>query len=220
MPEFFISHVVKTKLPGCRLGIIQAEVQVEPASGGLLEEINHQINRLRNNLTIDHVSSIPLIEQTKAAYRSLGKDPTRYRPSAEALTRRVVQGKGLYSVNNIVDLLNLTSIRSAYSIGGYDADCIDGNIFLSTGEEDEPYDAIGRGFLNIYQLPVLRDSRGAFGSPTSDSKRTMVRDSTVDFLMVYFDFFPDDQLHKTLGIAEEYLIKYGKARKVKIVITD
>jgi DNA/RNA-binding domain of Phe-tRNA-synthetase-like protein len=220
MNDFTISSEIKDVLPTCRVGIIQAKVLVEDSSPGLLHEIDIQIQLIREQISIEEVSSLPLIEQNKNAYRILGKDPTRYRPSAEALTRRIIQGKGLYQVNNIVDLLNLVSIRTGYSIGGYDADKISEKIILSKGIENEPFKAIGRGTLNIHQLPVLRDSRGAFGSPTSDSERTMVRESTQKFLMTFFDFMSDDRLGETLQMSEKYLKEFGAGSEIVISLIE
>ncbi len=214
MFDFTISSEISHALASCRLGIIQASVQVEVSSKSLITEIDLQIRHIRQEISIGEVSSLPLIEKTKNAYRLLGKDPSRYRPSAEALIRRIVQGKGLYKVNNAVDLLNLVSIRTGYSIGGYDADHISERVELSKGSENEPYEAIGRGLLNIHQLPVLRDSRGAFGSPTSDSQRTMVGGSTKNFLMVFFDFFSDERLDQAIEISENYLKKFANGSEI------
>ncbi len=220
MNDITISSEIKDVLPTCRVGIIQAKVLVEDSSPALLHEIDIQIQLLREQISIEEVSSLPLIEQNKNAYRILGKDPTRYRPSAEALTRRIVQGKGLYRVNNIVDLLNLVSIRSGYSIGGYDTDKISEKIILSLGKENEPYEAIARGTLNIHQLPVLRDSSGAFGSPTSDSERTMVRESTQKFLMAFFDFMSDNRLGEILQLSEKYLKEFGAGSEIVISLIE
>ena len=64
------------------------------------------------------------------AYKRLGKDPNRYRPSAEALRRRILRGLPLYKIDTLVDIVNLVSIRSGYSIGGFDADKIVGGLEL------------------------------------------------------------------------------------------
>jgi DNA/RNA-binding domain of Phe-tRNA-synthetase-like protein len=191
-----------------RLGCIGAEVEVLASSVDLLEHIDEVCNNLKGRIRVEDVSKIDIISGTKEAYRQLGKDPSRYRPSAEALTRRVVQGKGLYQVNNIVDALNIISIKHGFSIGGYDLDRIDGMVELGIGRKNEPYEAIGRGNLNIEHLPVLRDLKGAFGSPTSDSSRTMIESGTRDFFMVFFDFSGSDKLQEamddTLWLYKEY----------------
>lgn len=184
----FIENIVKTACPSIRLGCLRAAVEVKPSSPALLKFTEDCLEQLQRSLTLEKIHAFPALHATREAYKALGKDPSRYRPSAEALLRRVVQGKGLYQVNNVVDTLNLISIQTGFSIGGYDFDKIKGNIRLGSGEEGEPYQVIGRGELNIHNLPILRDGTGAFGSPTSDSERTMVTPATKRFLAVFFDF--------------------------------
>ena len=215
MLEVIISDTIKKSLPEIRLGCIKAVVKVLPSTQELLTLIDETCNHIKNHLLIEKVSKINIIEDTKIAYRQLCKDPSRYRPSAEALTRRVVQGKGLYRVNNIVDTLNVISIKHGFSIGGYDLQKINGKIVLGIGKLDEPYNAIGRGMLNIEHLPVLRDSIGAFGSPTSDSLRTMVSDETMDFLMVFFDFSGSEKLEVTLLDAKKMYQEYCGAKEIE-----
>jgi DNA/RNA-binding domain of Phe-tRNA-synthetase-like protein len=193
-----ISEAVKKMLPAIRLGCIEAEVGIKSSSEDLLKYIDQVLEVKKSELSIDGVSKISIIADTKDTYRKLGKDPSRYRPSAEALTRRIIQKKGLYRVNNIVDALNIISIKHGFSIGGYDIEMLDQPITLGIGKADEPYEAIGRGQLNIENLPVLRDPQGSFGSPTSDSLRTMVRDNTTSFLMIFFDFMHSDLLEQAM----------------------
>lgn len=89
------------------------------------------------------------------------QDPGRYRPSAEALRRRLMRGIPLYQIDTLVDLINLVSLRTGHSIGGFDADKIQGNhLELGIGKAEEPFEGIGRGILNIEGLPVYRDSFG------------------------------------------------------------
>jgi DNA/RNA-binding domain of Phe-tRNA-synthetase-like protein len=220
MIDIQISDSIKRVLPDIRLGCIQAKVGIVPSSRELLSYIDQMIEERKNRLTIEEVSKIIVIADTKGAYRKLGKDPSRYRPSAEALIRRIVQGKGLYRVNNIVDALNIISIKHGFSIGGYDVEKIDGMVTLGVGGAGEPYEAIGRGLLNIEDLPVLRDARGVFGSPTSDSLRTMIKDSTTSFLMVFFDFRKSELLEAALRDAENVLKRYCTAKKVELSVLN
>jgi DNA/RNA-binding domain of Phe-tRNA-synthetase-like protein len=216
--EILISGQLRKVLPEVRLGCLNAVVRAEPSDSGLLMQIDETCDHLKNQYSIEEVSKADVVAYTKNAYRKLGKDPSRYRPSAEALTRRVVQGKGLYRVNNIVDALNMISIKHGFSIGGYDLDKIIGKIELGIGKPDEPYEAIGRGLLNIENLPVLRDQKGAFGSPTSDSMRTMVRDHTLNFLMVFFDFSGSGKLKDALNDAEYIYRKYCRVKEIETSI--
>lgn len=143
------------------------------SSAPLWQEIDETLLQFRARYTVDNIKEIPSIQATRQVYKLCGKDPSRYRPSGEALIRRVLQGKSLYKVNTVVDLINLASVVYGYSIGGFDADRIRGNsLVLGIGREGEPYEGIGRGILNIAGLPVYRDDEGGIGTPTSDNERT------------------------------------------------
>ena len=205
--------------PEIQLGCIQCQVKIQPGDERIQQLSNEIIAKVQSELTVDTISQKPTIKSTKEAYRKLGKDPSRYRPSAEALTRRIVKGKGLYNVNNVVDLLNLVSLESGFSIGGYDTDKIDGPIEFGIGKPEEPFQAIGRGKLNIENLPLFRDASGAFGSPTSDSTRTMVTNQTTSFLMILIDFHNHEKLMHFVEKSVELLEKYASAiaSEIKIV---
>ena len=197
-PLISIESVVQEACPDIRLGCLMSQVKVQPAGPKLQHFIQKELEQISAKLALENIHDLPSLHATRTAYKALGKDPSRYRPSAEALLRRVVQGKGLYEVSNVVDALNLISVKTGFSIGGYDAEKINGEIRLGRGAEDEPYEAIGRGTLNIHGLPVLRDGAGAFGSPTSDSLRTMVTPETQWFLAVFFDFEKSEMLQAVL----------------------
>ena len=214
MPEVYISAELKNRCPKLRLGCIGANVVVASSGEGLLAEIRGSLTIIQQSLIIEDISKIPAIEASRKAYKACGKDPARYRLSAEALLRRVVSGKGLYQINNVVDQLNLVSMTSGFSIGGYDADAIQGTISFGIGQPDEPYAGIGRGELNIENLPVFRDQLGAFGTPTSDSQRTEVSSETSNFLMILIDFGGFDQLETTKEMAIRFLKEYCQATNI------
>ncbi|MFC2125115.1 B3/4 domain-containing protein [Bacteroidota bacterium] len=202
-------------LPDTRLCCIECHVSIHKGGNDLTTEVTRITSEVQKNHKIEDVNQIETIKETKDAYRVLGKDPSRYRPSAEALTRRVVQDKGLYRINNVVDQLNLVSLQSGFSIGGYDLDKINGSIVFGIGRKDEPYEAIGRGELNIENLPVFRDDSGTFGSPTSDSLRTMVTDQTSNFLMIIIDFKNNPSLSVAQKLSETYLGRFADARDIE-----
>ena len=201
-----------------RLGCISCSVRVTSSDEKIKQLAGHIIENIQSELTIESISQKTTIKSTKEGYRKLGKDPSRYRPSAEALSRRIVNGKGLYWINNVVDVLNLISLESGFSIGGYDADTIQGSIDFGVGNADEPYAAIGRGSLNIENLPIFRDDLGAFGSPTSDSLRTMVTNKTVNFLMIIIDFGDGKMLENTMDRSAELYKHYTEATDLKTQI--
>jgi len=206
-----IENIIKEKCPTLELGLIQCSVKIETDYPDLLQFINSELPILQEKIKIEDIAKLPTVQSSRKGYKVLGKDPARYRLSAEALLRRIVKGKGLYHINNVVDLLNLVSAKTGYSIGGYDADKINGPVTLSIGKKDEPYQAIGRGELNIEYLPVFRDDLGAFGSPTSDSTRTMVTEQTNHFLMLIFNFGQHENLNEVMEEASEWLQKFANS---------
>lgn len=193
---------------------IQCNVEIEDSPADLIAEIAQQCAAMEAKLTNEDIhKNIPILD-TRNAYKALGKEPSRYRPSAEALFRRVLNGKGLYHVNNVVDLLNLVSISTGFSIGGWDADQIEGDtITLGIGKKDEPYAAIGRGQMNIEFFPTFRDAKGAFGTPTSDSERTMITPKTKQFLMLFYGFGGKEGLFEASKQAVDLLEKYGNSKQ-------
>lgn len=152
---------------------VEAEVVNSRYCEPLWEEIRQQGELMRASLTTETVKELPSIAATRAVYRKCGKDPSRYRPASEQLIRRMLQGKELYQIDTLVDLVNLASVVYGYSIGGFDASKFVGDtLTLGIGREGEPYEGIGRGPLNIAGLPVYRDAEGGVGTPTSDHERT------------------------------------------------
>lgn len=141
--------------------------------------------KFKAELTTETLKDISGIAATRRVYRACGKDPSRYRPASEALIRRVLQGKALYQIDTLVDLINLASMAFGYSIGGFDADKFVGNtLTLGIGKEGEPYEGIGRGMINIHGLPVYRDEIGGVGTPTSDHERTKITIDTTHLLVL------------------------------------
>ncbi|RMG80267.1 MAG: hypothetical protein D6714_14980 [Bacteroidetes bacterium] len=210
---------IESLVPHLRLGCLRAKVFVGDSGEGFRLLRTALLEAFSRQYELETLSQHPVIHATREGYKRLGKKPGRYRPSAEALGRRVLQGKGLYEINNVVDALNLVSVRSGFSIGGYDFDQIKGSIRLGRGRENEPYQAIGRGQLNIHNLPVLRDEAGAFGTPTSDSERTRITTETSHILMVFFDFTTDPALlNEWLSETGKWLSEFAGGQHIQTTI--
>lgn len=204
-----ISDEFALKVPRYKLLKIEADVVNSPTSDALWNEIINLSSSLSSLLELPDINKRPAIAATRAAYKACGKEPNRYRPAAEALSRRVVKGMELYRTDAIVDAVNLLSLKSGHSIGAFDLDKIDGDtITLGVGREGEPYEGIGRGELNIAGMPVWRDAVGGFGTPTSDNERTKISPSTRRLLLtinIYGDEMPlDDLLAETRRLLEDY----------------
>ncbi len=200
--------------PNTRLGCISCEVDINEKNAALAAEISAISKDISLKYSTSAIREIPANLATRKAYKALGQDPSRYRPSAEALLRRIIQKKGLYQINSLVDVINLVSIKHGFSIGGFDLDQIQGGITLSQGTADDIYEAIGRGRLNINHLPTLRDKLGPFGTPTSDSDRTKITLSSTHFLMTIYDFDSGDGLNACMKDAILLLKKYNQAKEL------
>ncbi len=173
--NIIVSQEIETVCPQFVGACVEAEVENTPFSQGLWNEIDQLSQHYRETLTTETLKDMSGIAATRRVYRTCGKDPSRYRPASEALIRRVLQGKPLYQIDTLVDLINLASMAYGYSIGGFDASKFVGDtLTLGIGREGEPYEGIGRGFINIQGLPVYRDSLGGVGTPTSDNERTKI----------------------------------------------
>lgn len=172
------------------LGWVMAEVGVATADAALSRTLGEVVAAARDRLGDGRPQDVPAVATTRAAYKALGKDPARYRPAAEALLRRVVQGKGVDPVNAVVDVNNILSLETGFSIGTYDLAKLAPPLAFRRGRAGETYEGIGRGSLNLEGLPVFADARGPFGSPTSDSMRSMVGPGTERILMVMIGFAP------------------------------
>ena len=173
--KIIVSDEIASVCPVFVGACVEAEVVNTPYCEELWQEISAMGDRVRETLTIDSLKEMSSIAATRSVYRACGKDPSRYRPASEALIRRMLQGKTLYQIDTLVDLVNLASIAYGYSIGGFDADKFVGDtLTLGIGREGEPYEGIGRGMINIHGLPVYRDAEGGVGTPTSDNERTKI----------------------------------------------
>ena len=183
--KIIVTPKIQSVCPDFVGAAVEAWVQNTPYCPELWDEINALCQEYRNRFTTVSIKEMAAIEATRRVYRACGKDPSRYRPAAEALIRRVVQGKELYQIDTLVDLINLASMKYGYSIGGFDADKFVGDMLtLGVGEAGEPYEGIGRGMLNIEGLPVYRDQKGGVGTPTSDNERTKIDITTTHVLIL------------------------------------
>lgn len=183
--NIIVSEEIEKVCPGFVGAAVEADVVNSEYNAELWAEINDLGEKYKAEYTTETVKTISGIEATRRVYRACGKDPSRYRPAAEALIRRMLQGKELYQIDTLVDLINLASIAFGYSIGGFDADKFVGDtLTLGIGREGEPYEGIGRGMLNIAGLPIYRDAEGGVGTPTSDNERTKIELSTRHVLVL------------------------------------
>lgn len=213
-----ISSLVSEACPGMQAGIIKASVINSETSDALWNELQAEAARIAATYATDTLSKRPAIAGTRQAYKTFGKDPARYRVSSEALCRRAIRGLDLYRINTLVDLINVVSMRSGYSIGGFDADRIEGDMTLGVGTADDLFYGIGRGQLNIEGMPVYRDNVGGVGTPTSDNERTKITMDTTHLLITINAYAPEMPLEECMQWTIELLNKYAQATDVESYI--
>ena len=207
--------------PECRIGLITATVVNEPTGDELWAEIEAAAQDIKQQYELLEINQRPAIAGTRHLYKSLGKDPSRYRVSSEALCRRIIRGLGIYRLTTLIDVVNLVSIKSGYAISGLDGDRIVGDtLTMSVGTADDVFNGIGRGLLNIEGMPVYRDALGPIATPTSDEERTKFTEKTVRAQININAFAPEMPLEEAVNWMATLLKKYAQATNVETMIFD
>ncbi|WCK55369.1 phenylalanine--tRNA ligase beta subunit-related protein [Aneurinibacillus sp. Ricciae_BoGa-3] len=205
---YTIHPAIKEKVPGLRLGIIRYHESKLSATPKLLQG---RVNLFMENMRMDYldkaVSDVPGVKEMRSVFKSLGMDPSRYRPSNEALIRRILQNKPFSWVNSGVDVNNFLSIQFGLPAGLYNADKIQGDIILRSGELGDVYDGLNGREITGEDKFFLADNKGIFGSPFVDSVRTRVDEATVELLHIFFippayNRYPEEQILR--GAAEMF----------------
>jgi len=211
--HIIVSQEIESVCPEFVGAAVEAKVVNTPYSKELWDEIHALEDRFREELTTESLKDLPSIAATRRVYKACGKDPSRYRPASEQLIRRMLQGKELYQIDTLVDLINLASIAYGYSIGGFDADKFVGDtLTLGVGREGEPYEGIGRGMLNIAGLPVYRDAEGGVGTPTSDHERTKITLGTTHLVVLINGYDGNEQrVTANAQFIQDLLRKYAQS---------
>jgi len=206
---------LKKKCPQTALGCLTARVKAESSPVALLAEMNQRELEIQELPFPRGVLESPQVETVRKAYKALGKDPARYRGSAEALLRRIVAGKSFPQINAVVDVINLVSVESRLPIGLYDVAHVVGDIIFRAGRAGETYKGIGKYDLNLEGLPLFADDQGPHGSATSDSERTMVTSKTAEILGVIISFGGPEGLDRWTQRMSALLMEHAGAQNVE-----
>ncbi len=172
-----------------------------------------------DSLRLEHEGLLPSqidgLKEARTLYKSFNMDPSRYRPSSEALLRRVMKGKDLYRISNAVDSCNLACLRFLLPVGMYDLDLVVGDVVLRSGKPGESYTGIRKGDVNLANRLGLFDQDGPFGSPTSDSQRTCVTSETNNVLAIIMatSAFSTEQMNKAMDVFSGLFIDFCRGRE-------
>jgi DNA/RNA-binding domain of Phe-tRNA-synthetase-like protein len=205
--------------PETRIGLISATVVNDPTCDELWAEIEAAAEDIKQQYELLEINQRPAIAGTRHLYKALGKDPSRYRVSSEALCRRIIRGLGIYRLTTVIDVVNLVSIKSGYAISGLDGNRIEGDtLTMSVGTAEDVFHGIGRGVLNIEGMPVYRDAAGPIATPTSDEERTKFTEQTVRAQININAFAPEMPLEDAVNWMAALLTKYAHATNVETSI--
>ncbi len=211
MKKIKMDDVLLKIVPLFNIGAVsfQSSVRKTKVLDDLIRDIQEEI---RNNYQLSDVLEIPNIKAARDGYKRLGKDPSRYRLAVESLFRRIVKGNDLYRINDVVDIGNILSLKTMRSVAVLDEDKIEGQITIRIGN-DEPYEGIGRGNINIENIPVYCDLKGPFGSPTSDTKRTAITEDTKNVFLFIISFNGKKELMKDINLCVNLYKDYALAKE-------
>ncbi|MBU1019667.1 MAG: hypothetical protein KJ847_00515 [Firmicutes bacterium] len=206
--KVMIDDNLKTLTPNFSVGVLECNVEI-----GHSNLVNHLVEELEllisSTINIEDVVQLDIIKDGRDAYKIYGKDPSRYRLAVESLYRRLSKGNSLYRINNCVDLGNIISIKTRKSVAVLDYDRIKSDILIRLGKNTDLYEGIGRGKLNIENIPLYEDSLGPFGSVTSDTERTMITENTKRVLLFIISFSGKNGLYDELEYAKNLFDKYA-----------
>ena len=206
--------------PDCRIGcLVINNVTIAGSSPALSQEFLQLQNEVAKIYNIEGLTQLPPIMAVRAMNKKLDFDPSRYRPASESLVRRVLQQKGIYYVNSAVDASNYCSLKYLMPFGLYDLDQIEGAVVYRRAHGGT-YENMGGRTVSTDGKPFLTDSRGVFGNPTSDSRRTAVSLTTRNLLSVVYagSGAAQEDLSRILQFTGEMLTRYngGSVRDVQI----
>ncbi|WP_019850787.1 B3/4 domain-containing protein [Desulfitobacterium sp. PCE1] len=213
-----ISHDLKERWDNVCLGVLIYSANVEGSSPQLVEFFQRTIDQLNNQYSMPEIADIPHVRSTRNAYKALGKSPSDYRNAAEAMLRRIVKSNGLYHINNVIDINNLMSVTTGYSIGSYDTEQLSELVELRRAPDGENYQGIGKEAVNIEHLPTLYDRLSAFGNPTSDSRRAMIQTGNRTIMTVIYSFDGKSDLQEVIDRYCELLRQYCCVEEIKTIL--
>lgn len=211
--EIQISDELKLLIPGFKIGVVRYDnIHVSDSP----QMLKGRLQLFQESLYFDYidkkVTDIPAINEWRKFFKKVGTDPNRYRPSNEALYRRVQKQQFIQTVNSAVDMNNFLSLQYQIPLGIYDSSLLNGNIVIKIGSEHESYVAINERDISLTKKILSADQHGPFGSPYVDSKRTAVTPNTNKALHLIY-FLPSldrtESLHLLQALSKMFIQIHG-----------
>lgn len=178
---------LSTRIPAVTFGTATvSNVHVSAGNEQLWQEVEAQGQALSQEYALDKLGEQARITAVRSMQKSFGFDPTRYRPSSEALLRRILKGQGLHQINTAVDVNNLCSLEFGLPMCVYDLQHVRGTVTVRIAPLDTSYPGIGRQTFQVGNKVIIADAEGVMGTTVSDSERTRVTTETTQILIVIY----------------------------------
>jgi DNA/RNA-binding domain of Phe-tRNA-synthetase-like protein len=178
---------LSTRIPAVIFGTATvSNVHINPGNERLWQQVEAQGQELSRRFSLDTLTEQPRITAVRSMQKSFGFDPTRYRPSSEALLRRILKGQGLYQINTAVDVNNLCSLEFGLPMCVYDLQHVRGAVIVRIAPPDTQYPGIGRQTFQVENKVIITDDEGVMGTTVSDAERTRVTTETTQLLIVIY----------------------------------
>jgi DNA/RNA-binding domain of Phe-tRNA-synthetase-like protein len=203
---------LRSRIAGVTFGMVTIRgVTVSERNEQLWNQIERLGQRLASEFTLERLAENTHIAAVRGLQKSFGFDPTRYRPSSEALLRRVLKGQGLHQVNSAVDVNNLCSLEWLLPMCIYDLRNVTGQPRVRIGQPGEEYPGIGRQMFQAENKVIIADESGIMGSTVSDSERTKVTTATTDILLAIYapSLLDPRQIERYAALAGERMVEYN-----------
>lgn len=211
-----IDSSILSQIPDFNIIAYTMDVVYEENNPAVEELIKKTEKKISEEYSLEEVLNIPLIKEGRDGYKKLKKDPSRYRLACESLLRRLVKGNELYRINNLVDVGNILSIECKRSVAVLDLEKIQGDVRVRLGKDTDVYEGIGRGIINIENIPLYEDNIGPFGSTTSDTNRTKVTSETKKILL-FVVCFGKDYIDENKKLTIDLYTKYCSASNITYI---
>ncbi len=207
--NILIDKNIKEKTKDFYIGVMSCDIEIYE-DDNLTKIVNNYEEKINETISIEDVIKLDKIKDARDAYKAYGKDPSRYRLATESLYRRLSKGNKLYRINNVVDIGNILSLTFRKSVAVLDYNKIIGDINIRLGTSSDEYYGIGRGKINIENIPLYEDDISPFGSTTSDTERTMITKTTSKILLFIVSFSGYSDLNSELEYAQELYERFAK----------
>lgn len=219
--NFTLSPAIKQLCPSFKMGIIQYKnIEVCDSPQMLKGRLRLFQESIYFDLESKKVTEFEGVSEWRKLFKTFGTDPSKYRPSIEALIRRIGKQTYLPSINSAVDINNFFSLQYEVPIGIYDSSNLEGPIEFTIGKKEESYEALNERNISLENKIISKDALGAFGSPYVDSNRAYVTEKTTQAVQFIYlkPSLSEEQAYKlTKSLSDMFIQIHGGEATYQVI---